>query len=307
MKKLFCCILLIVLLSSLLAGCCLSHEWMEATCTAPRTCTKCGEIEGEKLNHVWVEATCTVPKTCSDCGETEGVPLEHSWKDSTCTRPKTCSNCNLTEGEARGHNSGEWEVIYKPENGLPGAKRIACTVCDEVLEMQEIYYPYFDMSFEEFVALHNEEYRSNNWEIREVDTGFSYFMNNKLAAIIFHDDMNGQKRGSATAYSRKQLEEFNELKVRYIVDNTAVIDVDTMVMTLMLGSAITYPITDYEVETFLDDFMDNWTVTVSKDDHMEGESILNGHKYTLRATVVDDFSTRVFYEFICQAELDLNS
>lgn len=29
------------------------------------------------IPHTWVEATCTAPKTCSVCGETEGTPLDH--------------------------------------------------------------------------------------------------------------------------------------------------------------------------------------------------------------------------------------
>ncbi len=44
----------------LLTGCCMSHEWKEATCTEPKTCTKCDKTEGEALGHTWVEATCTL-------------------------------------------------------------------------------------------------------------------------------------------------------------------------------------------------------------------------------------------------------
>ena len=29
--------------------------------------------------HVWTDATCTTPKTCSECGETEGEALGHTW------------------------------------------------------------------------------------------------------------------------------------------------------------------------------------------------------------------------------------
>ena len=85
-------------------GC--DHEWDEATCTAPKTCSKCGETEGEALSHKWDDATCTLPKTCSECGETEGTALGHDWDDATCTLPKTCSECGETEGAALGH---EWD------------------------------------------------------------------------------------------------------------------------------------------------------------------------------------------------------
>ena len=52
------------------------HEWAEATCTAPKTCSLCGITEGESLAHSWSDATYEAPKTCSGCGATEGEPLE---------------------------------------------------------------------------------------------------------------------------------------------------------------------------------------------------------------------------------------
>ncbi len=55
------------------------HEWVDATCTAPKTCTLCGETEGEALGHTEVEIpeVRPTPSTqgytagikCSKCGE----------------------------------------------------------------------------------------------------------------------------------------------------------------------------------------------------------------------------------------------
>lgn len=39
-----------------LTGCHIKHEWVEATCTEPKTCSVCGEKEGEALGHTWVDA-----------------------------------------------------------------------------------------------------------------------------------------------------------------------------------------------------------------------------------------------------------
>ena len=123
------CLLLVLLVSLGLCGCCLSHDWQEATCAEPKTCSKCGKTEGEPLGHVWIDATCTEPKICSVCGETDGNPLGHKadkatctndsvcsvcgktvqkalghdWQEATCTEPKTCSKCGKTEGEPLGH------------------------------------------------------------------------------------------------------------------------------------------------------------------------------------------------------------
>ena len=61
------------------------HDWSDATCTAPKTCSICGETEGEALGHSWNNATCTEPKTCSVCGETEGEALGHNYENGSCT------------------------------------------------------------------------------------------------------------------------------------------------------------------------------------------------------------------------------
>ncbi len=55
----------------------------------------------EANGHTWVDATCTEPKTCSVCGETEGEPLDHKWLENTpnLQQPKTCEICGATEGE----------------------------------------------------------------------------------------------------------------------------------------------------------------------------------------------------------------
>jgi len=35
------------------------HEWIDATCTAPKTCSLCGETEGEALGHTYVDGICS--------------------------------------------------------------------------------------------------------------------------------------------------------------------------------------------------------------------------------------------------------
>ena len=96
-----------VLLTSalFLSGCCMSHEWEEATCTAPKTCINCGKTEGETTEHDWKDATCTEAKTCVECGGVEGVPVEHKWEEATCVQAKTCSVCETIEGDPTEH---EW-------------------------------------------------------------------------------------------------------------------------------------------------------------------------------------------------------
>lgn len=91
--------MLTVSLVFMVTGCCLSHDWQEATCTEPKTCSKCGETEGEALGHTWVEATCTEPKTCSKCKETEGEALGHTLSEATYWEAAVCSVCGETVGD----------------------------------------------------------------------------------------------------------------------------------------------------------------------------------------------------------------
>ena len=86
-------------LGILLTGCGHEHTWVEATCTEPKTCSECGETEGEPLGHTWVEATCSEPKHCSVCGETEGEPLEHTLTEANYQQPATCEVCGATVGD----------------------------------------------------------------------------------------------------------------------------------------------------------------------------------------------------------------
>lgn len=71
--------LITAMLCILLPACSCKHEWNEATCISPKTCTVCNETEGEALGHKWEEATVRAAKTCKVCGETEGTPLLTSY------------------------------------------------------------------------------------------------------------------------------------------------------------------------------------------------------------------------------------
>lgn len=68
MKKQICILLAAVSLFSL-SACGHQHTWQEATCTTPKTCTECGETEGEPIGHSADEATYWEPSVCSVCGE----------------------------------------------------------------------------------------------------------------------------------------------------------------------------------------------------------------------------------------------
>ena len=114
-SKLFS-ITLVSLLFLLLSGCQCVHDWTDATCTAPKICTKCKITEGEQLGH--------------------------HWKSATCTSPKTCTRCSLSEGEALGHRFPEdqfgqayygWTVA--PDTAMQLIR--CCTRCNEITERRQ--------------------------------------------------------------------------------------------------------------------------------------------------------------------------
>lgn len=126
-----------------LFGC--RHEWVDATCTAPKTCIKCEEAEGEPLGHSWKGPTCVEPKTCTVCNVTEGNPVMHNWKPATCEEPKTCADCQATEGEPNGHTypADDFATVFCgytiEETDLGNAYFVRrCTVCNKE-ESQSIY------------------------------------------------------------------------------------------------------------------------------------------------------------------------
>jgi hypothetical protein len=70
-------------------------EWAvskEATCTEVgekySICSACSDKKTEIIpsGHNWTDATCTAPKTCSKCKATDGVKLGHTCKTGTCER-----------------------------------------------------------------------------------------------------------------------------------------------------------------------------------------------------------------------------
>lgn len=89
-------VMAIVMLLSMTA--CGGNEATPTETTTPPTTESISVCEAN--GHTWTDATCEVAKTCSVCGETEGEALGHSWADANYQASKTCTVCGATEGEA---------------------------------------------------------------------------------------------------------------------------------------------------------------------------------------------------------------
>lgn len=80
------------------------HTCTTLSCNAGSQCITCGaDVSGDAGLHSFANATCTAPRTCTVCGETRGAKLGHKFTSATCTKPKTCTVCGATEGTAGGH------------------------------------------------------------------------------------------------------------------------------------------------------------------------------------------------------------
>ncbi len=101
------------------------------------------EAEPAEKEHVheWIDATCTEPKTCATCGATEGDPLGHSVDEWTVTEEATCSEEGEREGECtvcgetiiepieKTDHEWKWKVIKKATYKKDGKKQQVCKVC----------------------------------------------------------------------------------------------------------------------------------------------------------------------------------
>ena len=115
-----------------------SHNWKTATCTVPKTCSKCGETSGNALGHTWKAASCTQPKTCSKCGRTDGSALNHSYENGKC---KVCGKADPINTAIANMNSRI--KIYGTHIYINSADGVSVYIEWENLYNKEIKYIYF--------------------------------------------------------------------------------------------------------------------------------------------------------------------
>ena len=86
----------------------------------------CCHVRMQEGGHEWIDATCTTPKTCSVCSAAEGSALGHNWQPATCEAPETCANCHVTRGEALGHDWGRYIVTTPATETSEGIETRTC-------------------------------------------------------------------------------------------------------------------------------------------------------------------------------------
>ena len=130
------------------------HNWTEATCTEPKTCSECGETDGEANGHTeeviaGAAATCTEAgltdgKKCTVCGvttleQTTIAALGHT-EETVAGKAATCTEAGMTDGKkcsVCGVTTVEQTVIdalgHKPEaDDGDVTTAVTCERCDYV-------------------------------------------------------------------------------------------------------------------------------------------------------------------------------
>ena len=114
------------------------HEWTEATCTDPMTCTVCGRTKGSALGHSANPATCTEDSVCMVCGIVVEAAFGHSFMFATCTDPETCGRCGITVGEPLGHTFDDNHIcvncglISEDHVHIDSDSNLVCDFCGSV-------------------------------------------------------------------------------------------------------------------------------------------------------------------------------
>lgn len=179
MKKIFVLIAVcFVFFNFVSCGC--KHEWKEATCTEPKTCSICGKTKGNVAPHVKERGETIVDATC----DTEGKFIY---------RCKFCG-IEIVEGiiEPYGHSYSEWKTVKGPTCSEDGKKERICSKCGKIEEgiiekshnynennvcvLCNEYAPvYLSLSSSEKEASDSIQYIKES-KIQKAETGFTFLI-----------------------------------------------------------------------------------------------------------------------------------
>lgn len=94
------------------------------SCSDATVCTICGEVLKNAGKHDWIPATCQAPKTCRVCGTSEGSTILHRWGTGVITEEAAdekpgsirfvCETCGEVKTQAlyAGENVGKTSPLF---------------------------------------------------------------------------------------------------------------------------------------------------------------------------------------------------
>ena len=162
-------------------GCNGYHEWHQATCVMPESCSKCGATRGDLGEHDYSKATCQKPETCKYCGATKGGPdpNAHVWQFVGCEEQEVCAHCGA-KGSVSHHQFVRTECEKPMQCSVCGAegpvaehdwkvtetKKATCTENGEVT---------YSCSFCLAKKTETEDANGHNWEWKDGNQGPGYW------------------------------------------------------------------------------------------------------------------------------------
>lgn len=114
--------------------------WANATKLVSDTSEPTSAPGCETLGHSWQAATCTTPRTCTRCGETDGDALGHDWP--TMDELSYCSRCNEPNGSLELLDPSSYKALWTGQDvefTLDNGKRVTCTIWDPALKIEKCY------------------------------------------------------------------------------------------------------------------------------------------------------------------------
>ena len=95
------------------------HQYKDADCTTPMTCTLCGEIRGEALGHDYIEGVCS---RCADVDATYVALADGMWKTDAISEDGSHLE-NITLQFFEGTNAVLGAGIYQRLSDVPESER----------------------------------------------------------------------------------------------------------------------------------------------------------------------------------------
>ncbi len=108
-----------------------THNWVDATCTKPKTCSLCGETEGEAKGHTGGTATCLAKAVCEACKEEYGEVTAHNYDQNAWGYTSPDGHARLCT--TTGCQAHETIVAHKPNVPATEKDPSVCTECEYVI------------------------------------------------------------------------------------------------------------------------------------------------------------------------------
>lgn len=206
------------------------HEWKDATCTDPKTCTRCSKTEGDALGHTGGNATCSQKAVCSVCGAEYGDLAAHTFteeivKDEALKAAASCANAatyykSCTCGAI---STNAADVFFVGTASRHQYENNVCTVCG--FDATTPYYLNFVSSFgttdrisvtlKNLVIGHEIVGTVQDAALKEISTV-------DVAELEIYIDENGQLGGAA--HGKFKVSTTGAMDVDATVDFKAIID-----------------------------------------------------------------------------------